>query len=108
MIETEVMNYKWLQMKLPRGRGVWPRCPWRQPATKRRGDNLKGFQNFGLNAKARIWPWQSQMCHIRLTADCFNVEGGSTSRAWSLASLSVALARIASAETRNLKSFQLS
>jgi hypothetical protein len=27
-----------------------------QPARERRGNNLKGFQDFDLKAKARIWP----------------------------------------------------
>jgi len=34
-------------------------------ASERRGNNLKGFKHFYLEAKARIWPWLAYMCHIR-------------------------------------------
>ena len=37
-------------------------------ASERRRNNLKGFQEFDLKAKARIWPRQSDMCRIRSTA----------------------------------------
>ena len=37
-------------------------------ASERRGDNLKSFTGFYLEAKARIWPWQSYFCRIRSAA----------------------------------------
>ena len=33
----------------------------------RRGNNFKGSMDFHLKAKARIWPWLSYVCHIRLS-----------------------------------------
>jgi len=39
-------------------------------AAERKGNQLKGLKDFYLNAKARIWPWLSYMCHIRSTAAC--------------------------------------
>ena len=38
------------------------------PASKRRGNTLKGLQDFALRGVATIWPWLSDMCRIRLTA----------------------------------------
>jgi hypothetical protein len=32
-------------------------------------EHFKGFRDFHLKAKARIWPWLSYMFHIRSTAD---------------------------------------
>ena len=37
-------------------------------ASVRRGNNYNSFKDFHLKAKAGIWPWLSNMCHIRLTA----------------------------------------
>jgi CCR4-NOT transcription complex subunit 10 len=34
---------------------------------EQRMNTLKGFKNFGLKAKARIWPLRSCTCHIRST-----------------------------------------
>ena len=36
---------------------------------ERRGDNLKGSKDFYLKDKAIIWPWLSDVCHIRSTSD---------------------------------------
>ena len=38
-------------------------------ASARKGNNLKGFEDFRLKVKARIWPWLSYMCRICSTAD---------------------------------------
>jgi len=38
------------------------------PASERRGNNLEGFKDFDLQAKARIWSSLSYTCHIRLAA----------------------------------------
>ena len=38
-------------------------------ASQRSRDNLKRFQDFHLNAKARIWPRLPYMCHIRSTSE---------------------------------------
>jgi len=40
---------------------------FRTPPTERRGNNLNRGKNFYLEAKARIWPRLSYMCHIRST-----------------------------------------
>ena len=37
-------------------------------ATERRGNNLRGFEDIYLEAKARIWPRLSYMYHIRSAA----------------------------------------
>ena len=41
----------------------------RVSASERRGSRLKGFKDFYLKAKAKIWPCLTYMCHIRSTAD---------------------------------------
>ena len=30
----------------------------------RLGNNLKGWEEFYLKTKARIWPWLSYICHV--------------------------------------------
>ena len=42
--------------------GVW------STVCERRVNNLKVSRDFYLEAKARIWPWLSYMCHIGSTA----------------------------------------
>ena len=37
-------------------------------ASERRGNNLNGYKDFYLRAKARIRPLLSYMCHIRSTS----------------------------------------
>ena len=39
------------------------------PGQARRGNNSKGFKDFSLKAKARVWPGLSYMCHVGSTAD---------------------------------------
>ena len=34
-----------------------PLCELVLPTTERRGNNLKGFKDLNLKAKARFWPW---------------------------------------------------
>ena len=36
-------------------------------ASERRRNQSKGFKNFYLKAKARVWPWMSCLCHVRPT-----------------------------------------
>jgi len=43
--------------------GVAPRL--RHAAAEQGGDNLKGFDDFYLKAKAIIWPWLPYVCRIR-------------------------------------------
>jgi len=38
-------------------------------SSERRGNNLNGLKDFYMNAKARIWPRLSYVCHIRSTED---------------------------------------
>ena len=38
-----------------------------QAASERRGNTVKRFKNFYLEAKASIWPWLSWMCHVGST-----------------------------------------
>jgi len=55
-----------------------------EAASERNGNNLKGFNDFYLNAKARIWPWLSQariwtwlsyMCRFR-SRGCHTTRSG--------------------------------
>ena len=39
-----------------------------RPTSEQKGNNLTGFGDFCLEAKARIWLSLSYMCHIRSTA----------------------------------------
>ena len=38
------------------------------PTPERRGNDLKGLNDFYLQTKARIWPILSYLCHIRWEA----------------------------------------
>ena len=46
-----------------------PACGGRQAASKRRGNNLKRFQDFHLKAEAKTWPRLCHVCHIHSTPD---------------------------------------
>ena len=48
--------------------GPWLAMFTAPSSTVRRSNRLKGFEDFYLNAKARIWPWLSYVCHVRSTA----------------------------------------
>jgi hypothetical protein len=62
--ETEVRGPAQVSGELRRS---CPRYRRDTSTSKRKGNNLKGSEDFSLKPKARIWPWPSGMCHIRST-----------------------------------------
>ena len=53
------------------GRGIgFVQTQWqpRGTAFERSGNTLKRYKRFYLEAKARMWPWLSYLCHIRSKA----------------------------------------
>ena len=48
--------------------GLYTISPYQRFASGRRGNTSKLFKDYGLKAKAIIWPWSSFMCHVRSTA----------------------------------------
>jgi len=59
----------------------WPLPKNEGTAAERTGSHFQGLEDFSVEAKARIWPWLSYLCHIRSTVKLINSSMGCTQQA---------------------------